>query len=134
MENNDIRWVQRFSNFEKALKYLEEAMAIAKPDIIQRAGLIQFFEMSCELAWKTMKDYLEEQGFTEIKSPRDTVKKAFEIGIIADGHAWIQLLTDRNLTTHTYDEETSKQVEMLIHEHYYILLKELHNYLKNKNE
>lgn len=109
-------------------------MEINNPDIIQRAGLIQFFEMSCELAWKTMKDYLEEQGFTEIKSPRDTVKKAFEIGIVTNGHAWLQLLTDRNLTTHTYDEETSKLVEKLIHEHYYTLLKELYNYLKNKNE
>ncbi len=68
MENKDVRWKQRFQNFERALKYLEQALNISQPDIIQKAGLIHFFEMSFELAWNVIKDYLEE-GFIEIKSP-----------------------------------------------------------------
>jgi len=99
VENKDIRWKQRFQNFEKALGYLEEAMNIDNPDIIQKAGMIQFFEMSFELAWNVIKDYLEEQGFTEVKSPRAALKKGFEIGLLKDGHSWMQLLGDRNITS-----------------------------------
>ena len=95
MENKDIRWKQRFQNFSKTLEYLEMALLIENPDIIQKAGTIQFFEMSFELAWNTVKDFLEEQGFTDVKSPRSALKKAFETGIIADGHSWMELLVDR---------------------------------------
>lgn len=82
MLNKDTRWKQRFQNFEKTLRHLEDAMDINDPDITQKAGLIQFFEMSFELSWNMMKDYLEEQGFAEIKSPRDSIKKAFETGMV----------------------------------------------------
>jgi len=70
MENKDTRWRQRFQNFKRSLQYLELALQINEPDIIQKAGLIQFFEISVELAWNVVKDYLEDQGFTEIRSPR----------------------------------------------------------------
>ena len=63
------------------MRFLENALQIPEPDIVQKAGIIQFFEMSFELAWNMVKDYLEEQGFIDIKSPRGTLKKAFEIGI-----------------------------------------------------
>ncbi len=130
MEENDIRWQQRFENFEKAMTFLEQAMRIEHPDIIQKAGMIQFFEMSFELAWNTLKDYLEGEGFIEINSPRKTIKKAFEIGFIKDGRAWLELLENRNLTSHTYDQETADLVEKLIHEKYYPMLKELFDAFK----
>ena len=132
MENKDIRWKQRFQNFEKALGYLEEAMNIDNPDIIQKAGMIQFFEMSFELAWNVIKDYLEEQGFTEVKSPRAALKKGFEIGLLKDGHSWMQLLGDRNITSYAYDEETVTKLESLISEKYYPLLKDLSDEFSNK--
>jgi nucleotidyltransferase substrate binding protein (TIGR01987 family) len=125
MENKDIRWVQRFQNFEKALHHLECALQIEYPDIVQKAGIIQFFEMSYELAWNTIKDYMEEQGFTAVNSPRAAIKKAFETGLIVEGHSWMELLIDRNLTAHTYDEEKATEVEQLIHHKYYPLLKQL---------
>ena len=103
MKKQDVRWKQRFQNYEKSLHHLEDALKIKKPDIIQRAGMIQFFEMTFELAWDTLKDYLEEQGFNEIKSPRAAIKKGFEIDLITDGESWLQLLEDRNLTAHAYD-------------------------------
>ena len=131
MEDQDIRWMQRFQNFEKALSHLDVALQLKDPDILQKAGIIQFFEMSYELAWNTIKDYLEMQGFFDVKSPRDAFKKAFEIGLIEDGHSWMDLLLDRNLTSHAYDEEKATEVEKLIHQKYYPLLHQLHLTLKN---
>ena len=132
MENEDIRWKQRFQNYQKSLKYLEQALDIPQPDIIQKAGLIQFFEMSFELGWNVIKDYLEEQGFEEIRSPRSALKIAFETGLIEDGHSWMQLLDDRNMTSHAYDEDTVNMIEGLIHQKYYPLLKQLYDTLSYK--
>ena len=76
MKNEDIRWKQRFSNFSKAIGHLDKALQIPNPDLVQKAGIIQFFEMSFELAWNMVKDYLEEQGFVDIRSPRGALKKS----------------------------------------------------------
>ncbi len=132
MENNDIRWKQRFQNFEKAMGHLEDALEIENPDLLQKAGIIQFFEMSYELAWNVLKDYLEEQGFIDVNSPRSAIKKAFEVGLIENGHVWMNLLLDRNLTAHTYDEQKATEVEELIHERYFPLLMQLYQNLKQK--
>jgi len=132
MENDDIRWKQRFQNFEKAMGHLKDALEIVNPDLLQIAGIIQFFEMSYELAWNVLKDYLEEQGFIEVNSPRSAIKKAFEVGLIENGHVWMNLLLDRNLTAHTYDEEKATEVEELIHERYFPLLMQLYQNLKQK--
>ena len=132
MENEDIRWKQRFQNYEKALLHLADALEIKQPDLLQKAGIIQFFEMSYELAWNTLKDYLEDQGFVDVKSPRQAIKKAFEVGLIEQGHTWMDLLVDRNITSHTYDEEKASEVEMLIHEKYFPVLKQLYEGLKKK--
>lgn len=114
------------------MRYLEDALQIPDPDIVQKAGIIQFFEMSFELAWNMVKDYLEEQGFVEIKSPRGALKKAFEIGILENGHDWMDLLLDRNLTAHTYDEQKATDMEQLIHNKYFPLLKALLISFKDK--
>jgi len=132
MEEQDIRWKQRFQNFTKAMNYLEQALHISNPDIVQKAGIIQFFEMSFELAWNLLKDYLEEQGFVDIKSPRAAIKKAFEMNILENGHDWMDLLQDRNLTAHTYDEQKATEMEELIQNKYFPLLKALHNSLKQQ--
>lgn len=132
MGQQDIRWRQRFDNFSKSILLLEKALEIENPDIIQKAGTIQFFEMCFELSWNMLKDYLEEQGFFDVNSPRSAIKKAFEIGLIEEGHQWMELLIDRNLTVHTYDEEKATEVEQLIHFKYYPLLKSLHESFKQK--
>jgi len=72
-----------------------------------------------------MKDYLEDQGFTEIGTPRNAIKKAFEIGLIKNGHAWMDLLVDRNLSVHTYDEEKANNLDLLIRSKYFPLFYEL---------
>ena len=132
MENPVVRWKQRFINFSKSMNYLEQALTIQSPDIVQKAGIIQFFEMSFELSWKVLKDYLEEQGFEDVISPRAAIKQAFEIGIIENGHGWLELLQDRNLTAHTYDEEKANEMEQLIHKNYFPLLKKLQLFFETK--
>jgi nucleotidyltransferase substrate binding protein (TIGR01987 family) len=87
--------------------------------------------MSFELAWKTLKDYLEAQGY-DIKTPRETLQQAFQLQIIADGHAWIEALEKRNLMAHTYNENTARETEGLIRNHYFKLLKNLEAYLIGK--
>ncbi|WP_096439031.1 nucleotidyltransferase substrate binding protein [Alteribacter populi] len=124
----DIRWRQRFENFEKSYKLLEK---YAKEDIhseIEKAGIIQFFEMTFELAWKVLKDYLEAQGFI-VRSPRETIKQAYQIGIIDDGHTWIDALSKRNLTTHTYDEAFADKFVQEIKQTYFPLFKALYEKL-----
>jgi len=130
----DIRWKQRYANFSVAVRNLEASLRLEEPDIFQRAGMIQFFEMSFELAWKTLKDYLEYQGGQEVKSPRAVIKKAFEIGILQDGETWLRGLEDRNMTAHTYDETSAREVEGLIRERYFPLLESLLGAFKQKLE
>jgi len=125
MNTHDVRWRQRFDQFVKSFALLESAMAIEKMTVIERAGLIQFFEMAFEQSWKLLKDYLEAEGFT-IASPRQAIKQAFQSGLVTDGHAWISALEDRNLTTHTYNEQTASLVEQKIRDAYFPLLKSLH--------
>lgn len=132
MKNEDVRWKQRFANFSKAMGHLEKALEIPEPDMVQKAGIIQFFEMSFELAWNMVKDYLEDQGFVDIKSPRGALKKAFEVNILEKGHEWMELLQDRNLTAHTYDEQKATDMEHLIQNKYFPILKELHDSFKQK--
>ena len=132
MVDEDVRWRQRQQNFNKALTHLEQTLDISEPDIAQRAGIIQFFEMTFELAWKMLKDYLEEQGFVGLNSPRVVLKQAFTSGLISDGHIWLQILRDRNLMSHTYDEVTAVTVETLIRDSYAPLLSALHKTMTDR--
>lgn len=128
---HDIRWKQRFFNYERAYKLLERTLLIADPSEAERGGLIQFYETAFELAWKTLKDYLTEQGFN-VTTPREAIKQGFQAEIIEDGHLWLQALTDHNLTVYTYDENKAKEVENSIREHYNGLLKQLYDRLKTE--
>lgn len=105
----EVRWKQRFENFDKSYKLLKKYSNQKITTELERAGIIQFFEMTFELAWKVLKDYLEAEGYS-VKSPRETVKQAFQIGLIEDGHIWIDALSNRNLTTHTYDEALAEKM------------------------
>lgn len=132
MKKQDIRWLQRFENYRKALKKLEEAILIieenresANLDLLKE-GLIQRFEFTHELAWKVMKDYLEYQGYDEIRGSRDTFRKSLLIGIIREP-LWINSIQTRNLTSHTYDDEITKETLQVIISDYYPLMKEFEN-------
>jgi len=98
---------------------------------IEKAGLIQFFEVGFELAWKVMKDYLIAEGY-EVKSPRETIKEAFQYGLIEDGTLWLEALEKRNLSAHTYDESILEELENLIVHSYYPMMEKLKDALATK--
>ena len=132
MENlKEIRWKQRFENFDKSYKLLKKYSNQEITTELERAGIIQFFEMTFELAWKVLKDYLESEGYM-VKSPRETVKQAFQIGLIDNGHIWIDALSNRNLATHTYDEELATKMTSEILNAYLPELDKLYNKLSEE--
>ena len=126
----DIRWMQRFSNYQKALKRLAQAVGIVlregnrdeEMDDLLREGLIQRFEYTHELAWKVMKDYAEYQGYSDVKGSRDAIRKALEMGVVAD-RRWMDSIEDRNLSSHNYDDETAEEIINRIVQCYFPLFK-----------
>lgn len=129
MENSkDIRWKQRYQELSKSYVQLSKALEIESPDEIYRAGIIQFFEMTLELAWKTLKDYLESQEVI-VHSPRETIQMAFQNEMLENGHIWIDALQKRNLMAHTYDENRAREAEELIRNVYFQELQKLITYL-----
>lgn len=122
--DKELRFIQRFSNFKKAVLQLEDCFELGALNKFEQQGLIQCFEYTFELAWKTVKDYLELQGF-DVKSPRSAIQTAFSVGLIKDGHVWIEALEKRNLLAHTYDENMAMEAEGLIRDKYCAALIEL---------
>lgn len=112
-------------DYENAFKQLESAMSRDNPDDLERAGCIQYFEFCFELAWKTLHAYFTEQGLHDVASPRGCLKQAFKMGLIQDEKLWLQMLTDRNLSTHTYDIQVCLSVYGRLKNH----VAELHNLL-----
>lgn len=130
----DIRWHQRFNNFENAHKNLIEMLDLLNNEPSSKAyklAVIQSYEMDIELAWKTLKDYLNYLGY-KLQAPRDTIKQAFAIEIIKDGEIWLQMLEDRNLTSHIYDEAKAQEIVDSINENYFAKLDSLCNFLKGQ--
>lgn len=132
MDNaKEIRWKQRFENFEKAYLVLKENVNHPIKTDLERAGLTQLFEMTFELSWKVLKDYIEAEGYT-VKSPRETLKQGFQMELIEEGHTWIDALSDRNMTTHTYDEALAKKLVKDIKENYFPVIKKMYEKLSKE--
>ncbi|MFQ5543921.1 MAG: nucleotidyltransferase substrate binding protein [Nitrospiria bacterium] len=129
MKNEDIRWIQRFANFSKAFKQLTKFIEKGALNELEELGLIQSFEHTHDLAWKTLKDFLENKGNRDIYGSRDATRAAFKLGLIKDGETWMDMIKSRNETTHSYNEETTKKIAAAIFEHYYTAFLELKNKL-----
>lgn len=127
--DKDIRWKQRFHNFEKAYLFLAESMDTPSPSKLEIAGIVQAFEFTFELGWKTLKDYLESKDVV-VSYPRDVIKEAFRVQLIADGEAWLDMLDKRNLMSHTYNETNAAAAMKLIHEKYFQALAGVYGSLK----
>lgn len=108
----------------RATEHLAVALARPLDDYVYRAGVIQLFEIAFELAWKTLKDKLEDEGWSP-RSPRNTLQLALQSGLIADGRTWLEALEKRNLLAHTYDEAQAERAVTLIRERYFPLLSQL---------
>lgn len=110
---DDTRWRQRFRNYLRAFRSLDGAVDLARTrplSDLEKQGLIQSFEFTHELGWNVLKDYLEEKGITGLIGSKDSTRTAFRNGLLADGEAWMKMIADRNLTSHTYDAEVAQSV------------------------
>lgn len=139
-EDQDNRWEQRFSNFKKALSKLDQAVNRIKRDYysddafdeelfdeeddIIKEGLIQRFEYTHELAWNVMKDFLKERGTTPIYGSKDATREAFNTGLIKEGKVWMDMISSRNQTSHTYNQVTADEIFLdILYQFYPALLK-----------
>lgn len=128
--NNEIRWQQRFQNFERAYKQFSQ-IGLADLDQLsdlEKEGYVQRFEYTFELAWKTLKDYLLENG-QDLSSPKEIIRQAFQNEIIVEGEVWMEALKKRNLTSHTYDDVVLIKTITFLKEEFYPVLEKLYRRL-----
>jgi nucleotidyltransferase substrate binding protein (TIGR01987 family) len=97
-----------FLAFDSSVSRFREILAEEKTTVVRDAA-IQRFEFCVELAWKCTQKFLREQNLM-CRSPKECLKSAFEFGLIQDDPIWLEMLEDRNLTSHTYQEATANQV------------------------
>lgn len=114
-----IRWEQRLNSFQRALSQLKKFIEKDELNELEEQGLIQVFEYTYELAWKTLKDYLIYEGIEGLIGSRDTIREAFRLEILEDGEAWMEMIVSRNKSSHTYNEETLKEIAAAIFNKYY---------------
>ncbi|MCA0970507.1 nucleotidyltransferase substrate binding protein [Halobacillus litoralis] len=132
MDNlKDTRWKQRFENFEKAFLILKKYSFQEQKSEIEEAGIIHFFEITFELSLNVIKDYLEGEGY-QVISPRETIKQAYQTELISDGHIWMEGLSKRTLTTHTYDEAFAEKFVEEVKKVYVPAFDELYQTLKKE--
>ena len=135
-EQTEIRWKQRFDNLNRALAQLQSALeahqAMPENELILIA-LIKAYEFSFELSWKTLKDLLAWNG-VDARLPREVLKQAFATGLIDEGQIWIDMLEQRNLMAHTYDQARALQAAELITSHYWPQLQRLQKALEERRE
>jgi len=133
----DIRWKQRFQNFDRAVALLREPIErdVTTLSDLEKEGTIQRFELAFELAWKTLKDYLEHEGRTIAPiTPRSVIKEAFAARVVRDGQVWIDMLDQRNLLSHTYDAATFDKTVLAIRDRYMVAIDELHLWLMERKD
>ena len=121
MSGSDVRWVQRFDNYTRALAQLRRAARLAGErslSELEQQGLIQAFEFTHELAWNTLKDFLEENGVTELYGSVKATRAAFARGLIENGEVWMEMIKSRNLSVHAYDAATADRIAVDILSHY----------------
>ncbi len=132
MDNKDIRWLQRFINFNKAFKQLERFVKRENLNEMEAQGLIKAFEYTYELSWKTLQDLLKEKGYADILGPKPVIKQSFQDGYISEGEGWMRMHASRNLTSHTYNEDTADEIIEKVRIEYFDLLKNLKNRLEEE--
>jgi nucleotidyltransferase substrate binding protein (TIGR01987 family) len=113
MTAQDVRWIQRLNHFHKAFSQLKEGVELAQQrplSKLEEQGLIQAFEYTHELAWNTMKDFLESRGARDLYGSKDVTREAFKRGLIENGETWMDMIENRNLSAHTYNEALASQI------------------------
>jgi nucleotidyltransferase substrate binding protein (TIGR01987 family) len=112
-KHKDVRWQQRFRNYQLALSRLTEAVALSQQrplSDLEKQGLVHAFEFTHELAWNVLKDYLEAQGVVDVIGSKNATRHAFANGLLEDGEAWMDMIKARNLTSHLYQAKIADDI------------------------
>ncbi len=135
MDQKDIRWIQRFSNYKKALAKLGEVAKgadLTALSELEKEGLIQRFEYTFELAWKTLQDLLVYKGYTDIVGPNPVLEQSLKDGYINDEKGWRNMKKSRELTSHTYNSDTADEIATSVVEKFFSLLADLQATLESE--
>ena len=130
----DVRWQQRFSNYRRALEQLESFLEPPALNEREQQGLIKAFETTFELAWNTLRDLLRSQGNIDLLGSRDTLREAFRLDLISHGEIWMQMIQDRNLTSHTYNRSTADTISTHISVSYLPCFQQLRSRLEQRQQ
>ena len=131
------RLKNKFKNLTNALNRLKEVLENKDTEFtIKRDSTIQRFEFTIELFWKFLKTYMEEMGVNEeaVKFPRDILVKSYENDLITDENVWINMMFDRNKTSHIYDEEEVNKIYYNIEHDYFPIMRDNYESIKKKLE
>lgn len=101
---------EKLVNYQKALERLDESLEVQNPDQFIYDSVIKRFEFTYELAWKLMKAFIEYKGGEDVRFARDVFREAYANGLVKDGEGWLQMMQDRNLSSHTYNEEAAREI------------------------
>lgn len=137
MTDLDIRWQQRLDSYKRALAQLTKFIEKENLNELEEIGMIQAFEFTHELAWKLLKAFLDYRGVEDIYGSRDATRQAFNLGLIEEGESWMQMIKDRNRTSHTYNQETVEEIADNIREQFFDLFVALQTKMQaiqNENE
>lgn len=133
MSTQDIRWIQRYKHFAQAFEQLRSAVELAEQRTLtelEEQGMIQSFEYTHELAWNTLKDFLESMGIRNLYGSKDSAREAFKKGLIENGEVWMDMINSRNLSSHTYNRNIAKIIVHAVRENYCTEFKQLLERLK----
>jgi len=132
--NNEVRWKQRFQNFEKAFLLIDEIADTESETFsqLEKEGIVQRFEILIELSWKVLKDYLENEGYDDVKNGKQAIRQAFVDELITDAEGWMDALQRRNLTSHTYNNEILEDTVEFIQHNFYPIVRDLYYRLKKE--
>jgi len=133
--DNKKRWQQRFDNFDNAYQTFCRIFQVYRQDKnveVNKMALVQGFEFTIELAWKTLKDYLEDVGYKNLETPKETIRQAFQAGLIDNAEDWMAALQKRNLTSHTYHRSLLQESVNFIDHKFHAMISKLYEQLKAK--
>jgi len=130
----DVRWQQRFANYQRVLEQLKSFFDPPPRNEREEQGLIKAFEYTFELGWNTLRDLLRSEGNSELIGSRDTLREAFRVGLVVDGNAWMQMIQDRNLTSHSYNRATAELIAANVRNRYLAAFVQLHATLQARLE
>jgi nucleotidyltransferase substrate binding protein (TIGR01987 family) len=134
MEDQDIRWKQRFEHYTGALRQLKNANELRKERSfteLELQGAVQAFEVTQELSWKVMKDFLESQGKTDLFGSKTVVREALNVGLILNGEEWLRTIESRNKTSHVYDEKEILMILEIVFNQYLSIFIEFETKIKS---